>query len=152
MALRNLTTQVNEGALQISQDQMFVEVFGPERHGQVRGYGVGATPTKLWGSFSSRMYDLEKQLQESEQKNLEFEQKCLESEHKWIEADVELKEEVKNLKNMLKQQAIQMAEQIRHFEEQQASQMAEQIAHYDNMMMQMLSYITSQSAQSSNNH
>ena len=68
MALRNLTTRVNEGALQISQDQMFVEVFGPERHGQVRGYGVGATPTKLWGSFSSRMYDLEKQLQESEQK------------------------------------------------------------------------------------
>ena len=82
MALRNLTTRVNEGALQISQDQMFVEVFGPERHEQVRGYGVGATPTKLWGSFLSRMYDLEKQLQESEQKNLEFEQKCLESEHK----------------------------------------------------------------------
>ena len=53
---------------------------------------------------------------------------------------------------MLKQQAIQMAEQIRHFEEQQASQMAEQRAHYDNMMMQMLSYITSQSAQSSNDH
>ena len=53
---------------------------------------------------------------------------------------------------MLKQQAIQMAEQIRHFEEQQASQMAEQIAHYDNMMMQMLSYITSQSAQSSSDH
>ena len=152
MALRNLTTQANEGALQISQDQMFVEVFGPEHHGWVRGYGVGVTPTKLWGSSSSRMYDLEKQLQESEQKRLEFEQKCLEFEHKWIEADVELKEEVKNLKNMLKQQAIQMAEQIRHFEEQQASQMAEQIAHYDNMMMQMLSYITSQSAQSSNNH
>ena len=159
MALRNLTTRVNEGALQISQDQMFVEVFGPERHEQVRGYGVGATPTKLCGSFSSRMYDLEKQLQESEQKNLEFEQKnlefeqkCLESEHKWIEADVELKEEVKNLKSMLKQQAIQMAEQIRHFEEQQASQMAEQRAHYDNMMMQMLSYITSQLAQSSSDH
>ncbi|KAK7857110.1 hypothetical protein CFP56_019840 [Quercus suber] len=66
-----------------------------------------------------------------------------------IEADVELKEEEKHLKSMLKQQAIQMAEQRRHFEEQQASQMAQQIAHYDNMMMQMLSYITSQSAQSS---
>ena len=82
MALRNLTTQVNEEALQISQDQMFVEVFGPERHGRVRGYGAGVTPTKLWGSSSSRMYDLEKRLQESEQKHLEFEQKCLESEQK----------------------------------------------------------------------
>ena len=75
MALRNLTTQVNEEALQISQEQMFVEVLGPERHGRVRGYGAGVTPTKLWGSSSSRMYDLEKRLQESEQKRLESENK-----------------------------------------------------------------------------
>ena len=122
-----------------------MEVFGPERHGQVRGYRAGVTPTKLWGSSSSRMYDLEKRLQESEQKRLE-------SENKRIEADVELKEEVKNLKSMLEQQAIQMAEQRRHFEEQQANQMAKQRAHYDNMMMQMLSCITSQSAQSSSDH
>ena len=131
---------------------MFVEVFGPEHHGQVRGYGAGVTPTKLWGSSSSRMYDLEKWLQESEQKRLEFEQKCLESKQKRIEADVELKEEVKHLKSMLEQQAIQMIEQRRHFEEQQASQMAAQRAHYDNMMMQMLSCISSQSAQSSSDH
>ncbi|XP_030952629.1 uncharacterized protein LOC115975786 [Quercus lobata] len=90
------------------------------------------------------MYDLEKRLQE-------FEQKRLESEHKRIEAEAELKEE-KHLKSIVEQQAIQMAEQRRHFEEQQASQMAEQRAHYDNMMMQMLSYITSQSAQSSSDH
>nr|POE83047.1 hypothetical protein CFP56_18536 [Quercus suber] len=37
------------------------------------------------------------------------------------EADAELKEEVKHLKSMLKQQAIQTEEQRRHFEEQQAS-------------------------------
>ena len=53
---------------------------------------------------------------------------------------------------MLEQQAIQMAEQRRHFEEQQANQMAKQRAHYENMMMQMLSCITSQSAQSSSDH
>ena len=58
--------------------------------------------------------------------HLESEQKCWEFEHKWIEVDVELKEELKHLKSMLEQQAIQMAEQRRHFEEQQASQMAEQ--------------------------
>ena len=40
---------------------------------------------------------------------------------------------------MLEQQAIQMAEQRKHFEEQQTSQMAEQKTHFDNMMMQMLS-------------
>ena len=126
MALRNLTTQVNEGSLQISQEKMFMEVFGPVRHGQVRGYRAGVTPTKLWGSSSSRMYDLEQWLQESEQK-------CVESEHKRVEVDAELKEEVKNLKSMLEQLAIQMAEQRRNFEEQQASQMEKQIAHYDNM-------------------
>ena len=76
----------------------------------------------------------------------------LRCENKRIEADVELKEELKNLKSMLKQQAIQMAEQRRHFEEQQANQMAKQRTHYDNMMMQMLSCITSQSAQSSSDH
>ena len=103
------------------------------------------TPTKLWGSSSSRMYDLEKCLQESEHKRLESEQKR-------IEVDVELKEEVKHLKSMLEQQTIQMAKQRRHFEEQQASQMAEQRAHYDNMMMQMLSCIISQSAQSNSDH
>ena len=145
MALRNLTTKVNEGTLQISQDQMFVEVFGSERHGRVHGYGTGVTPTKLWGSSSSRMHDLKKQLQESEYKHLEYE-------HKRLEADAELKEEVKHLKSMLELQAIQMAKQRRHFEEQQASQMAKHRAHYDNMIVQMLSYITSQSSQSSSDH
>ena len=55
-------------------------------------------------------------------------------------------------KHFVEQQAIQMAEQRRHFEEQHASQMAEQRTHFDNMKMQMLSYITSQSAQSSSDH
>ncbi|KAL0012779.1 hypothetical protein SO802_007887 [Lithocarpus litseifolius] len=72
----------------------------------------------------------------------------LKSSLRLIEANAELKEEVKHLKSMLEQQVIQMPEQRKHFEKQQASQMAEQRAHYDNMMMQMLSYITSQSAQS----
>ncbi len=71
MTLRSLTTQVNEGSLQMSEDQMFVEVFGPEHHGRVRGYGAGVTTTKLWGSSSSKMNDLEKWLQESEQMRLE---------------------------------------------------------------------------------
>nr|POE91557.1 hypothetical protein CFP56_23748 [Quercus suber] len=96
MASSNLTTQVNEGALQISQDQMFVEVFGLECHGRVRGYVVGVTPTELWGSFLSRMHDLEKRLQECE--------------HKRLEDDAVLKEEVKHLKRVLEQQACQMVD------------------------------------------
>ena len=71
MTLRSLTTQVNEGLLQMSEDQMFVEIFGPEHHGRVQGYGTGVTATQLWGSSSSKMNDLEKRLQESEQRHLE---------------------------------------------------------------------------------
>ncbi|XP_030953586.1 uncharacterized protein LOC115976445 [Quercus lobata] len=126
MALRNLTAQVNEGALHMSQDQMFTEVFGPERHGRVRGYGAGITPTKLKGSSSSIMHDLEKQLQESEQKRVEADAEA--------NAKVDLlKGEVDQLKSMLEQQASQMAEQSRRFED---------------MMAQVMSCMTSQSAQS----
>uniref|UniRef100_A0A7N2LFC6 DUF4216 domain-containing protein n=1 Tax=Quercus lobata TaxID=97700 RepID=A0A7N2LFC6_QUELO len=63
MALRNLTIQVNKGTFKISQDHMFVGGVGLERHGEVRGYGARVTPTKLWGSSSSRMRDLENILQ-----------------------------------------------------------------------------------------
>jgi hypothetical protein len=47
MAFKNFTTQVVEGSLQMTEDEMFVEVFGPEHHGHVRCYGDGVTPTEL---------------------------------------------------------------------------------------------------------
>ena len=115
-----------------------MELFGLECYGRVCGYVAGVTPTNLWGSSLSRMHDLEKWLHEFE--------------HKHLEADADLKEEVKHLKSMLEQQASQMADQSKHFVEQKAIQMAEQRTHFDNMMMQMLSYITSQSAQSGSDH
>jgi hypothetical protein len=42
----------------MTEDEMFVEVFGPEHHGRNHGYGDGVTPTKLWGSSSSSIRDL----------------------------------------------------------------------------------------------
>ena len=50
MAFKNFTTQVVEGTLQMIEDEMFVEVFRPEHHGRVHGYGDGVNPTELWGS------------------------------------------------------------------------------------------------------
>ncbi|KAK7836342.1 hypothetical protein CFP56_022729 [Quercus suber] len=184
MALRDLTAQVNEGALHMSQDQMFTEVFGPERHGRVRGYGAGITPTKLKGSSSSIllllfsldgiegsycssergsiayvsrpnvfgperhgrvrgygagitptklkgssssiMHDLEKRLQESEQKR--------------VEADAEANAKVESLKGEV--------DQLKSVLEQQASQMVEQSRRFEDMMAQVMSCMTSQSAQS----
>ena len=57
--------------MQMSKKQMFVEIFGPQHHGRVRGYEACVTTTKLWGYSSSKMHDLEKRLQEFEQIRLE---------------------------------------------------------------------------------
>ena len=50
-----------------AKNQMFVEVFEPVHHGRVCGCGAGVTTTQLLGSTPSKMHDLEKWLQESEQ-------------------------------------------------------------------------------------
>nr|POE97263.1 hypothetical protein CFP56_78943 [Quercus suber] len=47
MEFKRLTAEVAEGSLQMSGDEMFVEVFGPEHQGRVRGYGDGISPTEL---------------------------------------------------------------------------------------------------------
>jgi hypothetical protein len=124
MALRSLTTQVNEGSLQMSEDQMFVEVFGPEHHGRVRGYRAGVTATKLWGSFSSKMNDLEKRLQESEQMHLEANAKA--------NAKVELLEE----------QVIQLKDLL----EERSTQMEQQAIRVEALMVQMMVYMTPREA------
>ena len=55
----------------MSDDEMFVEVFGLEHHGHVRGYGDGISPTELWGSSSSTIRDLQMQLKESKERRKE---------------------------------------------------------------------------------
>ncbi|RVW70708.1 hypothetical protein CK203_062002 [Vitis vinifera] len=35
-------------------DEIYTQVMGPERHGHVRGYGFGPTPTSVFGSTSRR--------------------------------------------------------------------------------------------------
>ncbi|RVW13564.1 hypothetical protein CK203_091916 [Vitis vinifera] len=37
-----------------SIDEIYTQVMGPERHGRVRGYGFGPTPTSVFGSTSRR--------------------------------------------------------------------------------------------------
>ncbi|RYR68320.1 hypothetical protein Ahy_A03g014819 [Arachis hypogaea] len=61
--LKELSSQVNEGILEMNEHEVMVEVFGPERHGRVRGYGAGVTPTQLWGPRSFIFSDLQIKLQ-----------------------------------------------------------------------------------------
>ena len=37
-----------------SIDDIYAQVMGRERHGRVRGYGFGVTPTLVFGSSSTR--------------------------------------------------------------------------------------------------
>ena len=37
-----------------SVDDIYAQVMGQERHGRVRGYGFGVTPTLVFGSSSTR--------------------------------------------------------------------------------------------------
>uniref|UniRef100_A0A2N9FM50 Uncharacterized protein n=1 Tax=Fagus sylvatica TaxID=28930 RepID=A0A2N9FM50_FAGSY len=101
MTLRSLTTQVNEGSLQMSEDQMFVE-----------------------GSSSSKMNDLEKRLQESEQMRLEANAKA--------NTKVELLEE----------QVIQLKDLL----EERSTQMEQQAIHVEALMAQMMVYMTPREA------
>nr|POE53689.1 hypothetical protein CFP56_36850 [Quercus suber] len=71
MKFKRLTTEVAEGSLQMSGNEMFVEVFGPKHHGRVHGYGDYISPTELWGSSSSTICDLQMQLKESEERQSE---------------------------------------------------------------------------------
>ena len=71
MTFKRLTAEVAEWSLQMSGDEMFVEVFGPEHHGRVHGYGDGISPTKLWGSSSSTIREQQRQLKEFEERHKE---------------------------------------------------------------------------------
>ncbi|XP_034224143.1 uncharacterized protein LOC117634252 [Prunus dulcis] len=76
--LKKLYTQMSVENSQMTEDEIFVKVFGPERSSRVRGYGNGVTPKELWGpssSSSSTVSELRRQLEESKQRQEESEQR-----------------------------------------------------------------------------
>ena len=116
MKFKRLTTEVAEGSLQMSGDEMFVEVFGLEHHGCVHGYGDGISPTKLWGSSSSTIRDQQRQLKESEERSKENDanllRKLKESEEHRKESDANvqlLKTQVNRVESLLAQVLKNMA-------------------------------------------
>ena len=78
---------------------LYVEVFGPEHHGRVRGCGDGISLTELWGSSSSTIRDLQIQLKESEERRKENDANLLrqlkESEERSKENDANLLRKLK---------------------------------------------------------
>ncbi|KAF8403379.1 hypothetical protein HHK36_011481 [Tetracentron sinense] len=51
---RELSGQPKDGSCSFIGDDIYTQVMGPERHGRVRGYGLGPTPSTVFGSTSSQ--------------------------------------------------------------------------------------------------
>ncbi|XP_059594024.1 uncharacterized protein LOC100249107 [Vitis vinifera] len=58
-------------------DEIYTQVMGPERHGRVRGYGFGPTPSSVFGSTSRRRSGviLSTQLENAQEMLIAVEQK-----------------------------------------------------------------------------
>lgn len=76
----------------IVEDEIFSQIMGPERHGRVRGYGLGPTPTSVFGKGPTRA-ELISELKESNKRNEEMKdeigqlKKMMEEERKKNEED-----------------------------------------------------------------
>ncbi|KAA0056079.1 bromodomain-containing factor 1-like isoform X2 [Cucumis melo var. makuwa] len=64
VVVKSYASQVIDGTLDMNDDDIFVQICGPEKHRHVRGYGVGVIHSELFGS-SSKVHDLERRLNES---------------------------------------------------------------------------------------
>lgn len=101
-----------DGTLDMNEDDIFVRVFGSEKHGRVRGYGVGVTPSELFGSLSN-IRNLERRLSESEQRLQEFERQRKESEQqRQVEVEA-LKHQMSELENCFEDRFQKMMAEMR---------------------------------------
>lgn len=75
--IRQLTSQQEEDLGSVNEDEIYEQVLGPEKHGRVRSYEPGYTPTSYFGTNSSRqdlIRELEKTQKESQEHKKEVEQ------------------------------------------------------------------------------
>ncbi|WOL05407.1 hypothetical protein Cni_G14135 [Canna indica] len=82
------TSQFQEGVAM--EDDIYSQVFGPERSGLVRGIGLGATPTSLWDSSSSigTSRNIQVSQHDDEVNKLKEEVKALKSNQARMEAEL----------------------------------------------------------------
>ncbi|PKI42326.1 hypothetical protein CRG98_037297 [Punica granatum] len=69
-----LSAQASESGTAISDDELYHQVVGPERHGRTRGYGFGPTPSTVFGTTLGRI-ELASQLCVANTQNIELRSK-----------------------------------------------------------------------------
>ncbi|KAF3788881.1 hypothetical protein EJ110_NYTH15402 [Nymphaea thermarum] len=116
--MEKLLSELPEGLKHdISQDDVYSKVMGPEGHGRVRTYGTGLSPKDIFGPYSSRAEyaqeaaDAQKRVADIEKKYNGLEERCnhmeeenaiLKEKTTLLESTVgQLMEEVESLKTTL---------------------------------------------------
>ncbi|XP_031489340.1 uncharacterized protein LOC116256916 isoform X2 [Nymphaea colorata] len=116
--MEKLLSELPEGLKHdISQDDVYSKVMGPEGHGRVRTYGTGLSPKDIFGPYSSRAeyaqeaVDAQKRVADIEKKYNGLEERCnhMEEENAFLKEKTtllestvgQLMEEVESLKTTL---------------------------------------------------
>ncbi|RVW73949.1 hypothetical protein CK203_053187 [Vitis vinifera] len=126
-------------------DEIYTQVMGPERHGRVRGYGFGPTPTSIFGSTSRRRSRviLSTQIENAQEMLIAAEQKFTTA----TEELSNVKEELSHVKETFEERLIEVQRKTREevkeeFEEKimemQRKMQAQMQAQIQEQMMQMM--------------
>eukprot|EP00261_Vitis_vinifera_P040885 XP_019082128.1 PREDICTED: uncharacterized protein LOC100244921 isoform X3 [Vitis vinifera] len=126
-------------------DEIYTQVMGPERHGRVRGYGFGPTPTSIFGSTSRRRLGviLSTQLENAQEMLIAAEQKFTTA----TEELSNVKDELSHVKETFEEVLIEVQKKTREevkeeFEEKmmemQRKMQAQMQAQIQEQMMQMM--------------
>ena len=115
--------------------------MGPERHGRVRGYGFGPTPTSVFGSTSRRRSGviISTQLENALEMLIAAEQKFTTA----IEELSNAKDELSHVKETFEERLIEVQRKIREevkeeFEEKMMEMQRKMQAQIQEQMMQMM--------------
>ncbi|RVW70803.1 hypothetical protein CK203_061952 [Vitis vinifera] len=126
-------------------DEIYTQVMGPERHGSVRGYGFGPTPSSVFGSTSRRRSEviLSTQLENAQEMLIAAEQKFTTT----TEELSNVKGELSHVKETFEEKLIEVQRKTREevkeeFEEKmmemQRKMQAQMQAQIQEQMMQMM--------------
>ncbi|XP_034692308.1 uncharacterized protein LOC117919278 [Vitis riparia] len=122
-------------------DEIYTQVMGPERHGRVRGYGFGPTPTSIFGSTSRRRPGviLSTQLENAQEMLIAAEQKFTTA----TEELSNVKDELLHVKETFEERLIEVQKKTREevkeeFEEKMMEMQRKMQAQIQEQMMQMM--------------
>ena len=117
----------------LSMDSMYTQVMGLERHGRVRGFGFGATPTLVFGATSKKEANA---ILASKLKETEEEINHVKQHEEQMQLQIQFqREQLQAQQGQLQQQQGQLQQQ-----EEQMEMMQRHMQQMQTMMNQMLQF------------